>query len=208
MGSVEVGDPVGLGLPEAAAGAEAEAIGTGTPGEQIATVLVPSASGVLSAVGLALADVRRDHVRAVRASLDADGPAGAQAALDALVAEALDDLPGATIACAVDCRYRGQGHELAVPIEQAADAAADFHALHRARHGWDRPDLQVEALAVRVTATRASGEPVLEPTPAVAAPVAGPCSAAIDGATVWVPAGWAGACDATGTLVLRREGDA
>ncbi|MFM7551872.1 MAG: hydantoinase/oxoprolinase family protein [Actinomycetota bacterium] len=71
-------------------------------------VLVPAASGVLSALGLALADVRRDHVRGVRATLDPAGTAAVAAALDRLAAEALADLPGAALALAVDCRYAGR----------------------------------------------------------------------------------------------------
>ena len=174
----------------------------------IGTVLVPAASGVLSALGLALADTRRDHVRGVRAPLDRDGIAVVQDALDGLAAEARADLPGALLDLAVDCRYAGQGHELVVPLATAAEAAAGFHRRHALRHGWERPDRVVEAVAVRVTATVPTEHPGLAPTPAVDGPVAGPASVPIDGATVWVGEGWSGGCDETGTLVLRREGAA
>ncbi len=174
----------------------------------IATVLVPAASGVLSALGLALADTRRDHVRGLRTTLDHEGTAQVAAALDRLAAEALADLPGAALGLAVDCRYAGQGHELTVPVTEAEEAAAGFHRQHALRHGWDRPDQPVEAIAVRVTATVPTERPALAPVPVVAGPVAGPSAVPIEGATVWVGAGWAGACDATGTLVLRREGAA
>ncbi|MFM7551873.1 MAG: hypothetical protein ACKO7Q_03380 [Actinomycetota bacterium] len=93
-------------------------------------------------------------------------------------------------------------------MADAAEAAAGFHRQHALRHGWDRTDQPVEAIAVRVTATVPTERPALAPVPVVDGPVAGPAAVPIAGATVWVGAGWAGACDATGTLVLRREGAA
>ncbi|HEX8803913.1 MAG TPA: hypothetical protein VF743_06960, partial [Acidimicrobiales bacterium] len=101
---------------------------------------------------------------------------------------------------AVDCRYRGQSHELTVP-----DVAA-FHDAHRRRNGYARPGHPVEIVAVRAVAER---------TPAVAAddlpvedrltaPVAGPTVLAEPDCTIWVPDGWTAEPGAAGAVVLRR----
>ena len=49
---------------------------------------------------------------------------------------------------ALDCRYRGQSHELSVPSIEA------FHAEHERRNGYARPDAPVEVVALRARARR------------------------------------------------------
>ena len=49
---------------------------------------------------------------------------------------------------ALDCRYRGQSHELTVP------AVDGFHDEHRRRNGYARPGEPVEVVALRAVATR------------------------------------------------------
>jgi N-methylhydantoinase A len=170
----------------------------------IARVLVPAAGGVLSALGLALADERRDRVRGLRIALDEAGLEELSAALDGLAEAVREDLPDAVVGLAVDCRYVGQGHELTVPVDGAAAAVGGFHRLHRARHGWSREDAPVQATAVRATAIRAVPRP---PLPRSTAPgeVRGPVAVPLEGATAWVPAGWAGRVDDVGALVLEPE---
>jgi N-methylhydantoinase A len=140
-------------------------------------VLVPAAAGVLSALGLVAAGERRDHVRAYAVPLAEAG-----------------ELPGEGEA---DLRYAGQSFELAVPLGNRL--AERFHAAHEHRYGWSDPDRPPELVAVRTADVR-PGPPV---------EVAGPARSArgaelveLDGATCWVPDGWAGATDAHGTLVL------
>ncbi|ADP78901.1 hydantoinase/oxoprolinase family protein [Pseudofrankia inefficax] len=116
------------------------------------TVLVPRAAGVLSALGLALGDVRRDHAAPLRGRLGEVDLAGA---FDRLTAAALQASAGADEADQtartprrggsagtgaprepddelrldrwVDCRYVGQAHELTVsagptPARSGGDA--------------------------------------------------------------------------------------
>ena len=115
--SVERGvDPSGLALV-AFGGAGplhacelAEAVG-------VPTVIVPAAAGVLSAVGLLISPRRREVVRSRPdpgdlTGLDA-GPGGTGPDRRATLLGA--DAGPATVTTAVDCRYRGQSHEIRVP---------------------------------------------------------------------------------------------
>ncbi len=140
-------------------------------------ILVPRASGVLSALGLAAADRRADAQRTV---LGAD-PDAALAGLRAEVRATLGD--DAELETAYDMRYRGQAHELTVGRPE------DFEARHEERYGHRDPDAAVEVVTVRVTGRvpgaqldlGGGGEP----------PIA-------------IPDGWSGRVDDTGTLVLEQ----
>jgi N-methylhydantoinase A len=145
----------------------------------ISTVLVPAAAGVLSALGLAAADERRDAVRSYVTPLVDAG-----------------ELPDEGEA---DLRYVGQSFELTVPL--GAGLAERFHEAHRERYGYADPGRAVELVAVRTADVR------MAPAVSVTGPrlvAAGPQVLELEGSTVWVPSGWAGETDAHGTLVLRR----
>ena len=134
-------------------------------------VVVPAAGGVLSALGIAVGDRRTDAVESVMQPLS-------------------DWRPG-RIRGAADCelRYRGQAHELTVPVAPRASLAKRFHARHRERYGFDEPDGEIEVVSVRVS--RVTAGPALElPRAPRTAPVRGPASVALDGATMWVGEGW------------------
>ena len=137
----------------------------------VRTVLVPEAAGVLSALGLAVGDERRDHVRSEVRPLEdvADLPADGEA----------------------DLRYRGQSFELAVPIGPALENR--FHELHEQRYGYADRARPLELVAVRTADLRPGPELVLPVTPRET--VAGPATVELDGATCWVPPGWVGARD-------------
>jgi N-methylhydantoinase A len=147
----------------------------------IKTVLVPAAAGVLSALGLAVSDERRDRVESRVCLLEETG-----------------ELPEEGEA---DLRYRGQSFELSVPLQ--ADLAGAFHRAHDARYGYADPGRPVELVAVR-TANVSVGPsfalPRAEPLEA-----RGPARVELDGATCWVPPGWVGVRDGTSsTLRLTR----
>ncbi|HUG64957.1 MAG TPA: hydantoinase/oxoprolinase family protein [Gaiellaceae bacterium] len=145
------------------------------------TVLVPAAAGVLSALGLVAADERRDTVRTYVIALE-------DACNDRLQGEGEADL-----------RYAGQSFELTVSLGH--DLAGRFHKAHEARYGYADRDRAIELVAVRTADVRAA-PPIAVTGPSIAA--RGPEVLELDGATAWVPAGWAGETDPHGTLVLRR----
>ncbi|MFO7572229.1 MAG: hydantoinase/oxoprolinase family protein [Gaiellaceae bacterium] len=144
------------------------------------TVLVPAAAGVLSALGLVAADERRDHVRSYVAPLDEAG-----------------ELPDEGEA---DLRYRGQSFELTIPL--GPGLSKRFHEAHAERYGYADPARPLELVAVRTADVRPA--PPLTVS-GIQRTAQGPEVLELDGATAWVPEGWAGETDPHGTLVLRSE---
>jgi N-methylhydantoinase A/oxoprolinase/acetone carboxylase beta subunit len=163
-------------------------------------VLVPRTSGVLSALGLAAAERRRDRARTVLLR----GPEITAAALRPLPHEA--DAAATTVSAAYDVRYRGQSHELTVrdvpPDPQAVRAA--FVALHEERYGYAEPDGEIEVVTIRERRATAGPDVRLDAGDDLPADVAGPAVLSLPETTVWVADGWCGHTDATGTLVLER----
>jgi len=145
----------------------------------MSTVLVPAAAGVLSALGLAAADERRDAVRSYVAPLAEVG-----------------ELPGVGEA---DLRYEGQSFELTVPL--GPRLAERFHEAHERRYGHADPGRPLELVTVRTAEVR-SAPPVALTGRRLG--VRGPAVLELEGSTAWVPDGWAGETDTHGTLVLRR----
>jgi N-methylhydantoinase A len=147
---------------------------------EIATVLVPAAAGVLSALGLVASEERRDRVVPYVRPL----------------AE-VDDLPADG---AADLRYAGQSFELTVPIQ--ADLAEAFHRAHEERYGYADRGRELELVAVRTAETRPGPEFDLPPGDRLQ--VEGPATIELDGATCFVAPGWVGDRDGDSTLVLTR----
>ncbi len=158
-------------------------------------ILVPRASGVLSALGLAAADRRADAQRTVLGRDDV----GVDALRDE-VGAALGGEP--EIEVAWDLRYRGQSHELTVRGAERDELRERFEALHEERYGHRDPDGDVELVTVRVTG-RLPAAAVDFGAPA-GEEVEGPTVVALPEATLVVPEGWSGTTDDTGTLVLER----
>ena len=145
----------------------------------MSTVLVPSTAGVLSALGLAACDERRDAVSGVVCPLESAG-----------------ELPPEGEA---DLRYTGQSFELTVPL--GPSLAERFHASHEERYGYADRAMQIELVAVRTAQVRPG--PALELRGSRLA-ARGPALVELEGATCWVPYGWAGETDTSGTLRLER----
>jgi N-methylhydantoinase A len=143
-------------------------------------VLVPAAAGVLSALGLAAGDERRDHVVShVR-------PLGE-----------VDDLPPEGEA---DLRYRGQSFELTLPL--GGDFAERFHRAHEVRYGYAERGREIELVAVR-TAEVVPG-PKLELPSGRPEHASGPALVGLDGSTLWIPPGWEGVRDGSSWVVTRE----
>jgi len=132
----------------------------------IPRVLVPPDPGNVSAFGLLTVDVKNDYVR-THVTLDPQ-PAGVQAVLDALTADAHEALAKEgfpeeqrQFARTADLRYFGQAFEVRVPVPEGdvdagtlATVAELFHAEHRALYGYDfsgDPTQQVEWVNLRVS---------------------------------------------------------
>ena len=129
-------DPAGLALVAfGGAGplhacALAEALG-------MQAVIVPPRAGVLSAVGLLCSPRQRELVRSWPDPSERDGLEEALAELGAEARTVVAGIgaggstePDVEVEYALDCRYRGQSHELTVP------SIEEFHAEHERRNGY------------------------------------------------------------------------
>ena len=132
----------------------------------ITSVLVPSAPGNVSAMGLLSADVRHDMVRTHVAALDDVEPKVLAAAFEdlmesgvaALAGDGIDDARRRYLP-AVDLRYKGQNYELTLPFPgHGVDAALAgtlgkaFHEAHRSVYGYELPKRTIQLVNLRLTA--------------------------------------------------------
>jgi N-methylhydantoinase A len=145
----------------------------------IETVVVPKSAGVLSALGLAVSDERKDEVQSYVVPLAEAG-----------------ELPAAGEA---DLRYAGQSFELTVPL--GSDVAEAFHRAHEERYGYADRRRTVELVAVRTADVKPG--PELEPSSSARQQVSGPAVLELDGSTCWLPLGWVGVWDGDGWRLTR-----
>ncbi len=172
----------------------------------VAVVIVPPRAGVLSAVGILGAPVQVDLVESWPDPLDhTDLDAGVRA----LGEQAIDELGSVvgdaswatlTVEPAVDCRYRGQSHELQV------GSVGEFAAEHERRNGYTRPGTPIEVVAIRATARAASPVDIGDLPPIERPSVVGPAVIAEPDCTIWVADGWRADSGVAGASVLRRTG--
>jgi N-methylhydantoinase A len=197
------------------------------------TVLFPRAGGVLSALGLAISDLRRDYVRPYLVPLDDMDAGEFEARYGEMVAAAADDLQGPEHHRRADLRYAGQSFELTVDAEAAEELEERFHDAHEGRYGYRMEDEPVELVNLRLVATVPVEKPKLdEPEPSGEAEtgrreanfdggwlevpvldrekmgegseVEGPAIVEFKESTCVVRPGWGGSVDGVGNLVLER----
>ncbi|MFC6825000.1 hydantoinase/oxoprolinase family protein [Halopelagius fulvigenes] len=136
-------------------------------GLDIDRVVVPRASGVLSAYGLLAADEKRDAVRTYQRSLGEVDPDDVDAVYEELSENLLaevSDRDEATVQHSADLRYAGQSFELTVDIERpfdAAEAGERFAAAHESAYGY-RADEPIELVNCRVMTTVPRSAPSIE----------------------------------------------
>jgi N-methylhydantoinase A len=200
----------------------------------IETVLAPRAGGVLSALGLAISDLRRDDVAPWLAPLDEVETAALERAYAELEAAAGADLESPRFQRRADLRYRLQSYELTVAAADLGALAERFAEAHEQRYGYRMDGEPVELVNLRLTTTVPVDKPDLGEAPAERAPaahrrranfdgewidvdvhrrdelgagseVAGPAVIEFAESTCVARPGWRGAIDDAGTLVLRRD---
>jgi N-methylhydantoinase A/oxoprolinase/acetone carboxylase beta subunit len=164
----------------------------------MAAVVVPPRAGVLSAAGLLAAPRQVDLVRSWPHPSDHEG---AERGAHDLARDARKPLGHeAIVETSFDCRYAGQSHELTVPT------IADFHAEHRRRNGFARPDAPVEVVALRAKAQLPSPVSLTElpPPPGRTGEWRGRSVIAEADCTIWVADGWTARVGGGGAWVLNR----
>ncbi|NUS17791.1 MAG: hydantoinase/oxoprolinase family protein, partial [Streptomyces sp.] len=166
-------------------------------------VVVPPFPAVFAALGMLMADVRRDIVQTgVRTlgtedAVDAETEGaleGAFAELERECARALRDgavrYEGLDFQRAADMRYVGQEHTVTVPVPEeggAAELKRAFDRAHGERYGHSAPQEPAQIVSLRVSAVGTLGKPDL---PKIAAGGAEPPAAALTGSRdiVFTPA--------------------
>ncbi|MEM8485036.1 MAG: hydantoinase/oxoprolinase family protein [Bacteroidota bacterium] len=172
-------------------------------------ILIPRYPGVLSALGLLMADVTYESSQSVLQTYQVlrEDLVGLKAGLLALAEQVQQVLvaPGKeepVLSALLEMRYRGQGYEieagfiaafeLTAPLDTLLDdsyvleslqeAVTSFHALHRQRYGYALEDDRVEVVTLRVVGRQPGARPEL-PAMSLGAPDA---SGAMAGnARVW-----------------------
>ena len=183
---------------------------------------------MLSALGLAISDVRRDYVRPLLGG-------AAPRSFAAMEEQAREDMDAPELRRRADLRYRGQSFELTVEADDLDAVEERFHEAHERRYGYRMEGEPVELVNARLIATvpverpscRRARAPTGTPTRASARPtstgtgsevpvlrragmgegdeVEGPAIVEFAEATCVVRPGWSGAIDDAGTLVLERR---
>jgi N-methylhydantoinase A/oxoprolinase/acetone carboxylase beta subunit len=133
---------------------------------EIDTVIVPRHAGVLSALGMLVADVVRDYSVAVLRPSNALTARTLDGLMAPLARRALDDLRAegfarsrAAIERTIDVRYAGQSYELTVPFTPGYRAA--FDRLHERTYGYADRARATEVVALRVRGIGRTPKPSL-----------------------------------------------
>ena len=200
----------------------------------IETVLVPRAGGVLSALGLAISDLRHDYVRPYLVALENVDEGEFEEKFEDMENRASKDLEGPQYTRRADLRYGGQSFELTVEAGDLHELEERFHEAHEQRYGYRMDDEPVELVNLRLIST----VPIEKPEPeeleleeeaepgmreanfdgewrevpvldrekmGKGSDVEGPAIVEFKESTCVVRPGWRGAVDGVGTLVLEKE---
>jgi N-methylhydantoinase A/oxoprolinase/acetone carboxylase beta subunit len=132
------------------------------------TVLIPEHSGVLSALGMLVADVVKDYSTPILKPASEVSEAALQQAIEPLAERARDELLGEgfnpadiLLTPTLDMRYRGQAYELSIPL--APDFVQAFHRAHHKLYGYANPHRPTEIIQLRLKATGRTDKPSLMP---------------------------------------------
>jgi N-methylhydantoinase A/oxoprolinase/acetone carboxylase beta subunit len=137
---------------------------------EIPAVVVPRYAGVLSALGMLLADVTRDYSSSVLRRSDSISNTELTKRFAPLVGKAKRELgregfrpARQVIEGLIDVRYVGQSYEITVPFSNAYRRAFDQH--HQRLYGYSDPARPTEIVALRVKASGITDKPDLPESP-------------------------------------------
>jgi N-methylhydantoinase A/oxoprolinase/acetone carboxylase beta subunit len=135
----------------------------------IKTVLIPEHSGVLSALGMLLANASKDYVLTLlkptflmtEEVLHLKFKPLLDRALSKIKSEGFveDDI---TVERALDLRYKGQSYEITVPF--TTNYEAEFHRRHEQLYGYSNPQRPTEIVHLRVKSIGRTRKPTLPTT--------------------------------------------
>ena len=147
----------------------------------IPTVVAPLHAGVLSALGMLLADVTKDYSHSLLKPVDELTNESLEAAFAPLVAGARADLEAegyaearVRVECAVDVRYVGQSYEITVPF--GPGLREEFDRRHERLYGYANPRRATEVVNLRVKAVGLTEKPALPRAETVERPLPRPAA--------------------------------
>jgi N-methylhydantoinase A/oxoprolinase/acetone carboxylase beta subunit len=125
---------------------------------EIDTILIPRHAGVLSALGMLLADVRKDYSRTILVPASTLTPESLEALFTPLISKAETDLVGEGFASdrivierLLEVRFQGQAYEIAVPANSSFEQ--EFHRRHQSLYGYANPSRPTEVVNISLRAT-------------------------------------------------------
>jgi N-methylhydantoinase A/oxoprolinase/acetone carboxylase beta subunit len=135
---------------------------------EMKTVLIPKQAGVLSAMGMLMADVTKDYTASVLRRAGEISARELERRYAPLLAAARRDLAAegltgrkASFARWIDVRYAGQSYEISLPFSPRYRAA--FDELHGRLYGYANASRAVEVVNIRVLATGHAPKPKMRP---------------------------------------------
>lgn len=203
----------------------------------ISTVLVPKPSGVLSALGLAISEIRNDYVVTYHEGFTEESTSRIESVFRELESKVPDDGTERNLARFADVRYEGQSFELTVGADDLTKLESEFHTSHDRLYGYRMPSEPIQLVNLRVVATVPASlpdltnrDPVADDAPDVqreividsaghdvaiidreslgfGSSVSGPAIVEFPEATCLIAPGWEGEVDDIGTLVLEQNHD-
>jgi N-methylhydantoinase A len=133
----------------------------------IPKILLPSNPGILSALGMLMADVIKDYSLTIMKTQKTVTAMLLSQRFEEVEHKAHKDLRAEGIPDSkidferyLDMRYHGQSYEIMVPFDQ--DYVERFHALHEKTYGYINPDKAVEIVNIRLRARGGPEKPRLQ----------------------------------------------
>jgi len=130
---------------------------------EINKIVVPPAAGLLSSLGLLLAEPLHDSMRTVLKDAEDVNPGELETIFRKMEGRAADLLHKERVKQRdikyqrlLELRYQGQSYELPVPLSErivtggvVRSAVRDFHRIHQTKYGYSQPGKSVEIVNVR-----------------------------------------------------------
>ncbi len=132
---------------------------------KIPKVFVPKNPGILSAIGMLMADIIKDYSTTVMFSQKEAKYETIEKLFTVLEEKAIKQLKeeGAEDICFekyLDIRYKGQSFELLVPFSK--DFISDFHKIHEKTYGYKDESKEIQVVNIRLRAVGKTEKPEIE----------------------------------------------
>jgi N-methylhydantoinase A len=133
----------------------------------IPKVFIPKNPGILSAMGMVMADIVKDYSQTVMIDKPESGEDGMSKLFAPLEERGFNDLGVEGVKNSdmvmeryLDMRYQGQSYEILVPFTK--DYTKEFHGLHEKYYGYSNKDKVVQIVNLRLRAKGFTEKPIFK----------------------------------------------